>query len=113
MFILMLSPIFFGMAYSAVVAIGAVKIQNLESREWGFVSGSMVCLPINSGGFIMVTSIIIEFLLGMLLDDRDYIYFVETMWTAIICLGGLAVGGLVIATLLQKKVVDGFEYKAE
>ena len=80
----------------------------------GFVGRMLGLYGANdSAGFIMVTTIIIEFVLGMILDDVDYIYFVETVWTAIICMGGAAVGGLLIATLMSKKVIDGFTYKPD
>jgi hypothetical protein len=102
-----------GMAYCGVVCLGAVKIQNMESRTWGFVSGAMAIVPVTTGGILLVTLILIEFLLAMIMDDMEFIYNVEMIWIVVVCLAAAVAGGMVIMTLLRQEVVDGFEYKPD
>jgi hypothetical protein len=116
LFIVMLSPIFVGMAYSALIAFGAVKAQNIESREWGFVSSIMAMLPINSAGFIAVTLILIDIPLGMIFDavaDADMLRTIDGAWVIIVTLVGAAMGVIGLIALLKPEVKKGFEYKAE
>jgi predicted Zn finger-like uncharacterized protein len=110
LFILALTPIFLGMVYSAIVTYGGVKIQNLEGRGWGIAASIMVMLPINSWGFMMSTTILLQFLLSILLDDpRVPLIFLMGLETLI----GIAVGVWVLTTLMSEKVIKGYEYKPE
>src|SRR5262249_1618966 len=59
-FLLLLLPLFLGMVYAGLVATGAIKAQNLESRGWGIASSIMVMFPINSGGFIICACLLMR-----------------------------------------------------
>jgi hypothetical protein len=107
-------PILFGMIYAGIVAFGAVKVQNLESRNWGFVSSIMGMLPINAGGLIIVVLIGMERILEMIYyDDPGTMHAYQIGVAVLICLGELGAGAWMVMTLLREDVVEGFEYKAE
>jgi hypothetical protein len=113
LFILSLLPIFLGMIYSGLVCYGAVKIQNLEARGWGIASSIMVMAPLNLGGFMMATSILLNFLVGMVLDDLKFIYGVLIFMMVVESLAAIGVGVWALTTLLSEKVIKGYEYKGE
>ena len=87
MLILCLLPMILGMAYAGLLAGGAVKAQNMESREWGIASSIMVMVPINHCGVMIVVSIFIQFMVGMMIDDPEYIQYMVLITCVIICLG--------------------------
>ena len=110
LFILALSPIFLGMVYSAIVTYGGVRIQNLEGRGWGIAAAVMAMIPINSWGFMMSTTILLQFLLGIILDDpRVPLIFLMGVETLL----GIGVGVWALVTLMSEKVIKGYEYKPE
>src|SRR5262249_42234632 len=112
-FILMLSPIFVGMAYSGLIALGAVKAQNIESRAWGIVASIMAIVPLNPGGVLAVTLILIDIPMGMIFDDVEFIRTVDLAWIVILCLVEAAIGALALIAMFRPEVKKGFEYKAE
>ena len=112
-FVLALLPIFLGMIYSGIITYGAVKIQNLEGRGWGIAASIMVMAPLNLGGFMMSTAILLNFLLGMLSDDLAFVYGVLIFILSLEKLVAILVGVWVLITLLSEKVIKGYQYKAE
>jgi hypothetical protein len=114
MFILCLLPILFGMAYCFTVAVGAAKIQNLDSREWGIVSSIMAMLPYNVAGVILVTLIASEqLILANLFDSADTIFLIEVIWAVLLCLVGAGAGLWALLVLMREDIKEGFEYKPE
>ncbi len=113
LFILVLLPIFIGMAYCGLVTYGAVRIQNLEGYGWGIASCIMVMLPVVSFGFMTSTGLLVKFLLGMVSDDVRWVYTVVVGAMVVETLACIGVGVWCLITLLSEKVVKGFEYKPE
>lgn len=111
--LLCLLPILLGMGYAGLLAGGAVKAQNMESREWGIAACIMVMIPINHCGVMMVVSIFIQFILSMIIDDRDYVQYMVLITCIIICLGEIALGAWALKIFMKPEVVDGFAYQAE
>jgi predicted Zn finger-like uncharacterized protein len=112
-FTLILLPIIIGMVYSAFVTFGAVRVQNLSGYRWGITSCIMMMIPIHSAGFMAATSLLLQLFAGMVIDDRQFMFSVVIglmVVEKVACIGVAAWG---LATLLSKKVVAGFEYKAE
>ena len=112
-YLLWLLPIFVGMVYSALVAYGAVKIQNLEGYGWGIASSIMVMLPVCIGGLMATTAILVIFLFGMVIDDVKFLYGVAIFILVVEKVLAILVGVWTLLTLLSEKVVKGYEYKAE
>ncbi len=112
-FLLWLLPLFFGMAYSGLVTYGAVQIQNLEGYRWGMASAILAMFPLNSWGFMMTTSIILKFLVGMVEDDPKFIAMMMIFVMSLEALAALGVGIWVVTVLLSDKVIKGYAYKAD
>jgi hypothetical protein len=102
-------PVILGMAYSAVLSMGAVKIQNLESREWGVAASVMAMVPLNAGGILAMLALVLNLLLDMMFEG----------WFKWICLAfllvcawgtNLAVGIWMLTTLNKPEVIAGYEY---
>lgn len=113
LFVVYLLPIFLGMGFSAVLVSGAVKGQNLESREWGIASCIMVMMPVNAGGFLMVMTILLNFLMGMIIDDQATINWYAAIFVILTCLGEVLAGVLALMVFLKPDVIEGFEYKPQ
>ncbi len=104
-------PIPLMMIYSAVVIMGAVKVQNLESRGFGIASCIMLLVaPLNLGGLVVVVVVALGFLLRMFLDEPNIYLMVLAV---ILCLLEVAVGVWGLMVFNNQKVIDGFEYVPE
>jgi hypothetical protein len=112
-FIACLLPIIAGMLYAGVVIMGAVKAQNLESRQWGIASSIMVMIPLNIAGLALVILICFNILLGMIMDDASFINNVLIFFATIICLVAVAAGVMALMTLVKEDVIEGYEYRPE
>jgi hypothetical protein len=112
-FFLLLSPIFLGMAWCAVVAYSAVKVQSLESRVWGIVGSVMTMIPYCVGGLVVVLCILIGILGGMLFDDRAYVAYMQIGVLVIFVLAEVGTGVWVLVTLMNEEVIEGFEFVPE
>lgn len=110
--VLCLMPQVLGMIYCATLSVGAVKIQNLESREWGVAASIMAMVPLNVGGLICVAAMVLNLLLGLLFDDWFKWVVVGFL---LVCIWGLslAVGIWNLTVLNKPDVIAGFEYVAE
>jgi hypothetical protein len=109
MVILLLAPIPLMMLYSGVIIMGAVKAQNLESRQMGINSSILVMLPFNSGGLITVVVVAIGFVARMVMDGD----FISWLLTGILLLAGVGVGVWGLTVFNNEAVIAGFEYTPE
>jgi hypothetical protein len=113
LFFVSLLPLVLLMFYSALVAYGAIQMQNLESRRWGIAGAIMVMLPFNIGGLQAVTAMVVQKGMGMLIDDMAYIGMVVIVFTAAEWVACLAIGIWNLTVLMNEDVIAGFEYVAE
>ena len=113
-FLIYISPILLCLVYSAFVAYGAVKVQNLESRTWGMVSSIMSMLPANIGGLIVVIAIVMERIMEMIFyDDPSTITQAQIGMAVLLCLGEIGAGVWCLLTVFREDVIEGFEYVPE
>jgi len=99
--------------YNGLTIIGAVKMQNLESRRWGIASSIMTILPFGSTGLGTVVSGLFFFLFAMLLDDPAMAMMYSGGVGTLVWILAIVVGVWSLRTLLNEEVVAGFEYVAE
>lgn len=107
-----LLPLGLGMAYSAALSAGAVKVQNLESREWGIASSIMAMIPFNAGGLLLILAMVLNLVLDLMFEDWTKYFYMSILLVA--AWGtNLAVGIWMLTTLNKPEVIAGFEYRAE
>jgi hypothetical protein len=107
-------PIVILMCYSGLVAYGAIQMQNLESYGWGMAASIMVMIPGTCcGGVVLVTGMVIQFALGMIMDDTFFIGTIASIVTSAVWLACVGVGIWSLTTLFNPDVVAGFEYEPE
>ena len=97
--------------YNGIAVLGAVKMQNLESRGWGIASAIMTLLPMGSSGIGSVLYLLMWKVGGLLLDELAVPYamgLAGLTWVVAIIAGIFA-----LKTLFSQEVIDGFEYVAE
>jgi hypothetical protein len=99
--------------YNAIVMVGGVRMQNLESRRWGIASSVLMFLPMGSGGLSCLFALGVSFLEQMLGFFGDVTMFYMIVVAAASYLASIYVGYLSLRTLLSQEVIDGFEYVAE
>jgi hypothetical protein len=110
LFIVMLFPIFFGIAYSCVQTYGAVKMQSMESRVWGIIASCMAMFPYSTWGLVTVCSMVITMAVSLVADEKGTILIVLIAFFAletVICVG---IGAASLMTLMRQDVIDGYEY---
>jgi hypothetical protein len=107
-----LLPMIFGMIYSGALSMGAVKIQNLESRDWGVASSIMAMVPLNAGGLLCMLALVLNITLDFLFEG-SFKWIVLSFF--LICAWGvnLAAGIWMLTVLNKPDVIAGFEYVAE
>jgi hypothetical protein len=101
------------MIYSATLTVGAIKMQNLESRGWGFAGSILAMLPLNVGALQFVSAMLLRVLLELLFDEASVVTTVLLVWMTIIWLLSLAVGVWNLITLNNEDVIAGFEYNPD
>ena len=111
--ILALLPLILGMVYCAIVTLGAVKMQNLESRAWGIASSILVLLPLTTGGLMLLTAFLCNWLLNMLFDDPSFSMYIAIVLMSIQTAIALATGVWNLVVLMRPEVIEGFEYVPE
>jgi predicted Zn finger-like uncharacterized protein len=112
-FILLCSLFLIGIIYCAFVIYGAVKIQNLASRGWGFASSILVMIPLTGLGFMGITVSLARLLFEFLYGDPTIVF---TLVIAVIVIEvgwGVLIGIWNIKTLMDPAVVAGYEYIEE
>jgi predicted Zn finger-like uncharacterized protein len=102
-----------GGVYSSLVVIGAIRIQNLESRGWGMAASILAMLPIHVFGLAVVTTMVLTAVLCQLSDEESFINLYSGVGAGALYLGSLAVGVWNLMTLFNEDVIAGFEYVAE
>jgi hypothetical protein len=108
---LLLSPLFLGMIYTAIMTYGAVRMQNLESYGWGMASSIMAMIPYYSLGFIICTVLLVQLLMLTIFSDRVIVWLIVQMVALI--LTGMAGGLWGLMVMLREEVVQGYAYKPE
>lgn len=104
---------FIGMLiYNAIAIIGAVKMQNLESRRWGIASSIMLLFPMGCGGLSCLIGGVFFFTLGTWILEEMGLYYSIGL-AALPYLFALYVGATSLHILMSQQVIDGFEYVAE
>ncbi len=111
--ILAILPLVLGMVYCATVTFGAVKMQNLESRAWGIASGILALLPFTTGGLMLLTAFLCNWLLNMLFDDPSFSMYIAIVLMSIQQSVALATGVWNLVILMRPEVIEGFEYVPE
>jgi hypothetical protein len=111
--ILAIIPLVLGMVYCATVTFGAVKMQNLESRAWGIASSILVLLPFTTGGLMLLTAFLCNWLLNMLFDDPAFSMYIAIVLMSIQTAVALATGVWNLVVLMRPEVIEGFEYVPE
>jgi hypothetical protein len=107
-----LLPLGLGLAYSAAVSAGAVKVQNLESREWGVASSIMAMIPFNAGGLLLILAMVLNLILDLMFEGFTKYFYMSILLVA--AWGtNLAVGIWMLTTLNKPEVIEGFEYRPE
>lgn len=106
-------------AYCGLIAIGAVKAHNLESRGWGMMASALALVPITVGGWLWLTlPLAYTLLFDVFLEPTNKTDLVIG-WSALIliaslmCGWGIRVGLQNFWTLMQPEVIEGFEYEPE
>jgi len=108
---LLLSPLFLGMIYTAIMTYGAVKMQNLESYGWGMASSIMALIPYYSLGFVICTVLLVQLLFLTIFSDRVIFWLIFQMVALI--LTGMAGGLWGLLVMMREEVVQGYAYKPE
>jgi predicted Zn finger-like uncharacterized protein len=98
--------------YNAIAIIGAVKMQNLESRGWGIASSIMTILPMGSAGLSCLIGGIFYKTIGAWVLDEMNIYYSIGLGVLPYILA-LLVGIWSLRTLMSEEVIEGFQYVAE
>jgi hypothetical protein len=107
--VLCLLPLVLGMLYSATLCMGAVKIQNLESRQWGIASSIMAIVPINCWGLLTVLALVLNMGLDMMFEG--FFKWIVLGFFLIIFWGiNVAVGIWMLTVLNKPEVIAGYEY---
>ncbi len=111
--ILAILPLVLGMVYCAFVTFGAVKMQNLESRAWGIAGSILALLPFTTGGLMLLTAFLCNWLLNMLFDDPAFSMYIAIVLMSIQTAVALATGVWNLVVLMRPEVIEGFEYVPE
>jgi predicted Zn finger-like uncharacterized protein len=101
-----------GMAYGGTIVVGGVKMQSLESRQWGLVASIMNMIPVHTFGLMVLLTVIVQMILGLLFDEPAKSMVMIGLLVAVAGLGVL-VGLLNLRTLMREDVIAGFEYKPD
>jgi predicted Zn finger-like uncharacterized protein len=103
----------FLLIYNAIAIVGAVKMQNMESRGWGIASSIMTILPFGSSGLSGAVALVLYFLFKMLLDDESMGQMYAGIVSGLAWVIAIFVGVWSLRTLMSQTVIDGFEYVAD
>jgi hypothetical protein len=98
--------------YNAIAVMGAVKMQNLESRRWGIVASIMTLLPMGAGGVAyLIYYVFTKTIGGWVLDELAPYYGAGL--GGVFYLFALYVGIKSLQALMRQEVIDGYEYIAD
>jgi len=99
--------------YNGIAVIGAVKLQNLESRRWGIASAIMTILPFGSLGISGLVWYVMDFLFNMVLDDPAMGMLYAGGVSLLVWIVAIVAGVWSLRTVISEEVIAGFEYVAE
>jgi uncharacterized membrane protein YiaA len=100
-----------GAAFCGLVAYGAVRMQNLEARQWAMASSIMAMIPITVGGFWVVTGTVAGLVFHLLVfDDKDAVWYALYAVAALEAIFAILIGVWNLRILLDEKVIEGYEY---
>jgi hypothetical protein len=112
-FILMGTYIFM-LIYNGVTILGAVKMQNLESRGWGIAASIMTILPFGAAGLGgLVFGVFFYTIAAFLFDEFSTRLMYSLVVAGLIYVLAILVGVWSLKTLMSQEVIDGFEYVAD
>ena len=98
--------------YNGITIIGAVKMQNLESRGWGIASSIMTILPMGAGGLSSLIGGVFFYTIGSWILEEMAPYYSLGLGLLPYLLA-IFIGVWSLRTLMSQEVIDGFEYVAE
>ncbi len=98
--------------YNVIAIIGAVRMQNLESRRWGIASAIMLLFPMGSAGVSYLIFLVFSKTVGAWILEEMNLYYSIGLGT-VFYLFAIFVGVWSLRILLSQEVIDGFEYVAE
>lgn len=98
--------------YNGITIIGAVKMQNLESRGWGIAASIMNLLPMGASGLSGLFFGVFYNTIGAWILDEMNIYYSIGLGV-LPYLVAIYIGVWSLRTLMSQEVIDGFEYIAE
>jgi hypothetical protein len=101
------------MIYDGIIALGAVRMQNMESRGWSLAAAIMTIIPIAGGGILFILYLVWPFVLGALFDDESVVYYVTYGIMGVMALLISAIGVWCLRVLLLEEVIEGFNYVAD
>lgn len=99
--------------YDGVICLGAVRVQNMESRTWGLVASVMTIIPAGAGGFMFLVWLIFKPILENLFDDEGTAKAYSIGLVVVVGLAAAGIGTWLLRTLMKQEVIEGFEYKSE
>ena len=99
--------------YNGIAMIGAVKMQNLESRRWAIASSIMMLFPMGCSGLSGVFVVGLDFLEQMTGLLGEIVVGYEIGVSVVPYLAAIYVAVLSLRALLSQAVIDGFEYIAD
>jgi hypothetical protein len=108
--VLLIAGCVLGALYSALLTLGGVKIQNMESRRWGIASSALALLPLCSLGMGLFAGMLLQVLFRMLFDEESMVMIYFGAWLGITWVVSLSVGIWNLKTLMMEEVIAGFEY---
>jgi hypothetical protein len=112
-FMVAILPIILLGCYSSLVAYGAIRMQNLESRRWGIAASILAMLPFNTIGLGLVLGMGVNGLVLLVGEDPSNVLPIGIAILAILYVISIAAGVYALMTLLNEDVKAGFEYVAD
>jgi predicted Zn finger-like uncharacterized protein len=104
------------LVFDAVITVGAIKTQHLESRQWGLVASIMAIIPvIGAGGYMLVAWKAIGQLSDMVIEEvaPGTGATIQQVVVGALALWPIGIGVWSLMTLLKPEVIAGFEYKSD
>jgi DNA-directed RNA polymerase subunit M/transcription elongation factor TFIIS len=99
--------------YSWIIALGSIKLINLESRTFGIVAAVMALVPINVLGLTLSLAFGIQFALRQIEIDEDSINWFTIGIGCVLWLVSAAVGVWTLVVANSEVVKEGFDYQPE
>src|SRR5262249_36142157 len=104
-----------GLAYSCVLAFGAVKMQSLESYTWGMAASVMSMIPVAMLGILGVLYLLVTLIDIALVSALDWDLPMDTIaWVFLaLLLAGPALGFYALMNLINPEIKEGFFFNPE